>query len=189
MPVQPSWSFLFWKFEQQGACNFSFWSGGSFAHIWHDLLDVWVIIIWLWWDASPPPPPIPHLLEEEKNCSPYLHKIRETFCISDSKCNNFPCPPPPIPDPLPLGRFTPSISPQVPLPAREGLCAREVRFALISYFYYRPNLSSSISWPIITRLDPPPPPAGKNTVSHSVFTVCSHSRLCEHNVDYHRVFT
>ena len=35
-----SWSFLFWKFEQQGACNFSLWSGGSFAHIWHGLLDV-----------------------------------------------------------------------------------------------------------------------------------------------------
>ena len=46
-----SWSFLFWKFEQQGACNFSFWSGGLFAHIWHDLLDVWVII-WLWWDRT-----------------------------------------------------------------------------------------------------------------------------------------
>ena len=44
-----SWSFLFWKFEQQCACNFSLWYGGSFAHIWHDLLDVWVII-WLWWD-------------------------------------------------------------------------------------------------------------------------------------------
>ena len=34
-----------------GACNFSLWSGGSFAHIWHDLLDVWVII-WLWWDGT-----------------------------------------------------------------------------------------------------------------------------------------
>ena len=46
-----SWSFLFWKFEQQRACNFSLWSGGSFAHIWHDLLDVWVIV-WLWWDRT-----------------------------------------------------------------------------------------------------------------------------------------
>ena len=42
-----SWSFLFWKFEQEGACSFSLWSGGSFAHIWNDLLDVWVII-WLY---------------------------------------------------------------------------------------------------------------------------------------------
>ena len=46
-----SWSFLFWKFEQHGACNFSLWSRGSFAHIWHDLLDVWVIIC-LWWDRT-----------------------------------------------------------------------------------------------------------------------------------------
>ena len=45
-----SWSFLFWKFWQD-ACNFSLWSGGSFAHIWHDLMDVWVII-WLWWDRT-----------------------------------------------------------------------------------------------------------------------------------------
>ena len=46
-----SWSFLFWIFEQRDACNFSLWSGGSFAHIWHDLMDVWVII-WLWWDRT-----------------------------------------------------------------------------------------------------------------------------------------
>ena len=49
MPVD---HFFSGNFEQQGACNFAtLWSGGSFAHIWHDLLDVW-LIIWLWWDRT-----------------------------------------------------------------------------------------------------------------------------------------
>ena len=34
------WSFPFWKFEQQGACNFSLWSWGSFVHIRHELIDI-----------------------------------------------------------------------------------------------------------------------------------------------------
>ena len=40
--------FPFWKFEQQGTCNFSSWSWGSFGRIWHELMDVWAVI-WLWW--------------------------------------------------------------------------------------------------------------------------------------------
>ena len=31
------WSFPFWKFEQEGACNFSLWSWGSFGRIWDEL--------------------------------------------------------------------------------------------------------------------------------------------------------
>ena len=43
--------FPFWKFEQQGTCNFFSWSWGSFGRIWHELIDVWAII-WLWWDRT-----------------------------------------------------------------------------------------------------------------------------------------
>ena len=41
----------FWKFEQQGTCNFSSWSWGSFGRIWQELMDVWAII-WLWWGRT-----------------------------------------------------------------------------------------------------------------------------------------